>query len=559
MFRFVRLCVDHQRGVCPHSALQCDNVHICCSFVAFGHCANGNSCALGHRIEGTILEQLPFPPQWHAEEKLKFVRECHPCVCADYNSDFGCTRDDECLKLHVCNVLFHEPQCANHKCAPSLSHQLFDEHCNRIYKHHMASPITFRAALRNLFPYPIMPLQAVRERSANIEASAALSPTASATCSDEPTRTQPADPHAPQNRASSAQSDADFGIVDPNCDDILAFLIARGGKCFWQELCSHLSPNTSSYHSLKGHLQKVHTRSKTGNRSAFINILEYTNMCGVTGVVSIVMYRFVQLCGFWHRGQSCRDGSRCSFLHVCRDWIAGVCAAGPECPGRHSFDSTNVLLLPFPKHFRDEDKREFIRSCHPTVCIDYNSPAGCGRGDSCPDLHLCNSFIRDRCPKHQCKRSHVLNAPDCRDIYKRFDICEDKLPHMFRFDFRALIMPIKVPERRSDSPRFSNVSFCSLDAPRFSSVSSENGEPNRKRSKQSHNRNDFHKDDVPDSTEHVPSTTVKIEDNSDDNHLEHMRLQAPECLLPNAIPHFPQSTRKQHSRVSAATASKLIS
>ena len=110
MFRFARLCTEYQHGKCSKGK-SCQYLHICRGLLIGNRCSNGGSCAFAHDFEGTILGRVPFPVEWGLDEKLRFVRECHPGICPDYNSASDCTRGRNCFKLHVCNEWFVDQRC----------------------------------------------------------------------------------------------------------------------------------------------------------------------------------------------------------------------------------------------------------------------------------------------------------------------------------------------------------------------------------------------------------------------------------------------------------------
>ena len=149
MFRFARICVVHQCRGCRKGA-NCQYLHVCAVYLIGGHCEAGDSCPLGHRIDETLFARLPFPAEWSLAQKLRFVRECHPCVCRAYNSPASCQLCERCFRLHVCNDYVLE--CCNGASAGcQLAHNLHSEQCKRVYKHYMLMDIAFKSDLKYLF------------------------------------------------------------------------------------------------------------------------------------------------------------------------------------------------------------------------------------------------------------------------------------------------------------------------------------------------------------------------------------------------------------------------
>ena len=71
----------------------------------------------------------------------------------------------------------------------------------------------------------------------------------------------------------------------------------------------------------------------------------------------------------------------------------------------------------------------FVRNCHPRVCEQYNSSAGCSNRSHCPRLHLCNWFLLGECECRDASRcsgtrSHDLHSAQCRAVYARFNLTD---------------------------------------------------------------------------------------------------------------------------------------
>ena len=434
MFRFARLCVPHQRGECKEKGAACEHLHVCARYL-MNRCPNGDTCGFGHRLEDTILGKVPFPSNWCLEKKLTFVRECHPCFCPEYNSAGGCQLGDTCFKLHVCNDSFVQ-QCVGN-C--QRSHSLVSEACNRIYKHHMV----FGIASKSFFPYLLMPLAAASEplnaaptvpKSAHSGPPASVQPRSYASAVNNQNGTA---------RLSAAVAACDWGRVN-SCESVVKFLIQRGGSCSWEHLRLFLAlPAGVTFKDFEKHLRTVAKGDSTysGRYPKFIHGLNYNTGHKSNDPDSVNMYRYVRVCGHWQQNRGKCHNKTCDLLHVCRDWLVDECGAGPECPLGHSFASTQVDMLPFPLNWSVEQFRRFVRECHPTVCVDYNTAGGCHRLE-CSKLHLCNSFLLGRCSG--CTRSHDTSAPSCLPVYKLFGI-QDLPARLSPQLFRWLLMPVVCP------------------------------------------------------------------------------------------------------------------
>ena len=181
--------------------------------------------------------------------------------------------------------------------------------------------------------------------------------------------------------------------------------------------------------------------SYSGRHPKFIHGLNYNTGHSGNDPDSVNMYHYVRVCGHWQQNRGNCHNKTCDHLHLCRDWLVDACAAGPKCSLGHSFASTQVDMLPFPPNWSVEQFRRFVRECHPIVCEDYNTAGGCQRSEYLK-LHLCNSFLLNRCAG--CTRSHDLSVPSCFPVYKQFgiqDLPAVLSPHLFRW----LLIPIVRP------------------------------------------------------------------------------------------------------------------
>ena len=184
MFRFARLCMEFQQGSCKRGTA-CKYLHICRDLLVSNRCPNGANCGRGHDFEGTILGRVPFPTEWGLDEKLRFVRECHPGICPDYNSASSCTRGSNCFELQVCEW-FADNRCTG-KCGRSHNLSPYRPR-KRVYKHHMVFEISLKACYRHLFAFLIMPLPSFPESQIKFfPPSTATSLSSSSTASAEST------------------------------------------------------------------------------------------------------------------------------------------------------------------------------------------------------------------------------------------------------------------------------------------------------------------------------------------------------------------------------------
>ena len=89
----------------------------------------------------------------------------------------------------------------------------------------------------------------------------------------------------------------------------------------------------------------------------------------------------------------------CSYLHVCREYIAGSCRFGSGCQRNHSFeyDERRMFISKLKLNgLSEEELRKIVQLSIPQVCIDYNEGHS-ARGESCGKIHICRDMIRKRC------------------------------------------------------------------------------------------------------------------------------------------------------------------
>ena len=215
-----------------------------------------------------------------------------------------------------------------------------------------------------------------------------------------------------------------------SCDAVVRYLISCGGVYSWREFCSHFNlPVDTSFRYLEKHLKSLESSdtSYCGQHPQFIHGLCYSDGRSHRFPDAVHMFRFVRLCATWRQNRG-RCDVTCDHLHVCREWLVGECRDGPNCPIGHSFAFTAVARLPFPPDWTEDDLRRFLRECHPSVCADYNSPAGCHR--QCNRLHLRNDRVLLRCRNKQCTRTHDSECGSCFPVYKRYGLQDLSLGHL---------------------------------------------------------------------------------------------------------------------------------
>ena len=130
------------------------------------------------------------------------------------------------------------------------------------------------------------------------------------------------------------------------------------------------------------------------------------------------MFLFVRLCWKWQLGECTQRAEICHRLHLCRNWIAGQCAAGPDCALGHSFECTWITELPILSTWSAARIAEFIygstrvsvrrttrRAAAPSPNVTSSTCVLCSRSDSAPTLRASVRTTRSRRTTGRCSRS----------------------------------------------------------------------------------------------------------------------------------------------------------
>ncbi|XP_022793155.1 uncharacterized protein LOC111332135 [Stylophora pistillata] len=112
----------------------------------------------------------------------------------------------------------------------------------------------------------------------------------------------------------------------------------------------------------------------------------------------------IEISAYCRRVQFCFNQEHCSkkecsFLHACRNYIAGFCRFGSGCQRNHTFkNDENRKFISKLKltGLSEEQLRKVVQLSIPQVCLDYNEGC-CVLGESCGKIHICKDMIRKRC------------------------------------------------------------------------------------------------------------------------------------------------------------------
>ena len=116
-----------------------------------------------------------------------------------------------------------------------------------------------------------------------------------------------------------------------------------------------------------------------------------------------------QVCFNYYSSERCHD-ARCTFFHICRNFVAGDCR-DVRCPYSHDARSDHnerVLRKAELSFASSSDIINAIRYSTPSVCVDYNESGGCKKTASCRKFHICANYLQFQCQHSSCRKSHDL-------------------------------------------------------------------------------------------------------------------------------------------------------
>ena len=134
-----------------------------------------------------------------------------------------------------------------------------------------------------------------------------------------------------------------------------------------------------------------------------------------------------QICFDYYSSEGCRD-PRCTFFHICRNFVAGVCK---DVHCSYSHDTRNdhnerVLRKSGLSFSSSNDIISAIKYSSPSVCIEHNASGGCKKTATCRRFHICANYLQFRCQYPTCKKSHDLKDTHNTRLIKTLGI-SDKL------------------------------------------------------------------------------------------------------------------------------------
>ena len=130
-----------------------------------------------------------------------------------------------------------------------------------------------------------------------------------------------------------------------------------------------------------------------------------------------------RLC-FRYNDSGCHN-KKCTYIHICRAFICGYCAQGPNCYNDHHFQSEHnkaVFARMGLGNFDSEDLKKIVQCSNLQVCGMYNNRKSCQYSDACYRLHVCENFVENKCGKVDCQYAHDFDSESSQRLLKLFDL-----------------------------------------------------------------------------------------------------------------------------------------
>ncbi|XP_053378640.1 protein mono-ADP-ribosyltransferase PARP12-like [Mercenaria mercenaria] len=187
---------------------------------------------------------------------------------------------------------------------------------------------------------------------------------------------------------------------------------------------------------------------------------------------------------FKYNGRGCERVGSCSYIHICKSYVKGVCGSG-KCSRSHDICDPAVIsaldkhgintkkpkreiLAEFKAAIKDnesmssrgeggnsEDRLEDIsggnanRTKYLKLCHKYNG-SGCERDDSCPYIHMCRTYVESKCGK-ECSKNHNIFDPRVKEILEKHGVDINRKPKEILADIKVALKDDRSKSNRDES------------------------------------------------------------------------------------------------------------
>ena len=138
----------------------------------------------------------------------------------------------------------------------------------------------------------------------------------------------------------------------------------------------------------------------------------------------------LQVCCTYMRNRDGCGKERCSFLHLCEDYLSGYCMKGTCCGLSHSTkDEHNSRVLGdfgILKEIPEDLELRLVQNSFPCVCESFNSEGGCA-DEFCHRFHICNTHIKSFCLPQKCMYGHSFDTTHNTRLLKLYQCKSDNI------------------------------------------------------------------------------------------------------------------------------------
>ena len=396
---------------------KCTYLHLCTEFIK-GNCHDVENCNFSHDVQTshnqTIVQSsgVEFQTQ---DDTITAIKNSLPKVCERHNSTDSCV-DFSCGKFHLCGNYVRK-MCPYSACIKGHD---FESPHNKELLSVLGYPekVAFRMLQHTLPP-----------KKRNIRKM------------EDKVRDRDDKQNKPLNTKDAILEAMCVEFILPN------MLMNHSGFCTFNQFLK-LFPEP--LHDKEG-LDLL--RKST--------IQKYMRLLTTDSVGPTMMLARMQDIGFCYAycgKNGCKRG-RCSYLHLCRSFVAGYCSRQEECKLSHNIEERqNAKVLEaagLPKSIPEDLALLLIRNSLPCLCLDHIRDNGCER-KFCYKFHICSQYIKRSCRRssQECRFGHSLDTSHNEEILKMFNYTREEISG------RILAPDIKPNKRESakSTPEYQSIS-----------------------------------------------------------------------------------------------------
>ena len=386
---------------------KCTYLHLCTEFIN-GNCHDEENCNFSHDVQSShnqnIVKNSGLDFQTR-DDVITALRHSLPKVCEGHNSTGSCV-DFSCGKFHLC-VNYVRKMCPYSACMKG---------------HDFESP--HNKGLLSVLGYP--------ENVAFRMLQQTLPPKKRNTCIR---KIEDKGRDCKENKPSTKDA-----ILEAMCMEFILpnMLMNHDGLCTFNQFVELFPEHLSDEEGLD--LLRNPTIQK------YMRLLTTDS---VGHIMVLARMQDIGLCYAYCGKNGCRRG-RCSYLHLCRSFIAGYCSRQEECKLSHNAEERqNAKVLDaagLPKSIPEDLAVQLIRNSLPCLCSDHITGEGCNR-DFCYKFHICSQYIKRSCRRssQECRFGHSFNTSHNEEILKIFNFTREEISG------KILAPDIKAIKRESEN------------------------------------------------------------------------------------------------------------